>query len=131
MKILSGNLNGKNIDCCCRCCHASFNLESREDFLIGWHYKPLDKYLNYDFKTMIPCYHVKCPVCGNITYIGFDYRDYDEATINAYGDVIFNRDDWEDRYRYSERQIDTTSDEYKNLFQREYLCELVGERNEH
>ena len=104
MKILSGDLSGKDINFSCRCCNASFNLESKDDFYIKWMYKPINRYGYQDRNIKIPVYSVICPVCGYKEYIGEDPRDcgddYNETLIrNVYANIIFNRDDWGNRYK--------------------------------
>ena len=105
MKILSMDLKGEDINFGCKCCNASFNLESKDDFYIGnWVYKPINRYGVSDFNIKIPEYSVKCPVCGYETYIGLDPRDcgedYNMAIIQGvYADIIFNRKDWKERYK--------------------------------
>ena len=105
MKILSGNLNNKDINFNCGCCNANFNLESRDDFYIrDWKYKPINRDGIYDYNIKIPEYSVKCPVCGYETYIGLDPtdcgEDFNKALIRGvYADVIFNRNDWKARYK--------------------------------
>ena len=105
MKIISMDLNGKDINFVCKCCNASFNLESKDDFYIGnWVYKPIDRERRCDYNIKIPEYSIKCSVCGYETYIGFDYRDcgedFNKVFIQSvYADIIFNRNDWEERYK--------------------------------
>ena len=42
MKILSGDLNGKDINFICQRCNANFNLESKDDFCIhNWFVHPI------------------------------------------------------------------------------------------
>ena len=101
MKILSGNLNGEDINVNCSRCNANFSLESRDDFYIhNWVFKPINRYGVYDYSIKIPEYYIKCPVCGYEIYIGLDPRDCEEAIIhNVYADIIFNRKDWVERYK--------------------------------
>ena len=105
MKILSGNLNNKDINFNCKCCNASFNLESKDDFHIGnWVYKPISRDGIYDYNIKIPEYSVKCPICGYETYIGTDPIDCGEdfnigMLRGVYADIIFNRKDWVERYK--------------------------------
>lgn len=105
MKILFGNLNDKDINFNCKCCNASFNLESKDDFYIGnWTYKPISRYGAYDFNIKIPEYSIKCPVCGFVTYIGTDPMDCGEdfnvgMLRGVYANIIFNRKDWKERYK--------------------------------
>ena len=105
MKILSGNLRDKDINFNCGRCNANFNLESRDDFYIrNWVYKPIDRDGVYDFNIKIPDYYIKCPVCEYETHIGLDPRDCGEdfnGTLirNVYADIIFNRNDWEEKYK--------------------------------
>lgn len=110
MKILSMDLNGKDINFGCRCCNASFNLESREDFFIHWVYKPIDREGRIDRNIKIPEYSIKCPVCGYETYIGVDPtdcgEDYNEVImLGVYAGIIFNREDWLERYKTEVRII--------------------------
>ena len=109
MKILSGDLNSKDVNCCCRCCNASFSLESREDFDVCWKYKPINVF-QYDRNTMIPEYSIICPVCGCGIYVGLDPLDCDEDYNKAlmrgmYADIIFNRKDWVERYKTEIKHI--------------------------
>ena len=104
MKILSGNLKDKDINISCKCCNANFNLESKDDFNINWIYKPVNRDGVRDYNIKIPEYSIKCPVCGYKTYIGLDYRDcgedFNKVFIQSvYTDIIFNRNDWEERYK--------------------------------
>ena len=105
MKILSGNLKDKDINFNCKRCNANFNLESRDDFYIGnWIYKPINRHGICDYNIKIPEYSIKCPVCRYEIYIGIDPmdcgEDFNKSTIrNIYGDIIFNRDDWKERYK--------------------------------
>lgn len=104
MKILSGDLKGKDINFTCLCCQANFNLESKDDFDIHWKYKPIDKYGVCDWNIKIPKYSIKCPVCGYETYLGIDPmdcgKDYNELMVRGvYADIIFNREDWKERYK--------------------------------
>lgn len=105
MKVLSGNLKDKDINFTCACCHAVSVLESTEDFYISWVSKPVNNQERDDL-IKIPQYSVKCPVCGYINYIGLDPRDCGEdfGAVNRQGllaDIIFNREDWESRYKVS------------------------------
>ena len=104
MKILSGDLNGKDINCCCRCCNASFSLESREDFCVSWKYKPIGSRGQCDCSIKIPDYSIKCPVCGCEIFVGVDPldcgEDYNKVLMrNVYAGIIFNRKDWVERYK--------------------------------
>lgn len=104
MRILSGNLKDKDINFNCKCCNANFNLESRDDFYIrDWKYKPINRYGFCDRNIKIPEYSIRCPICGYETYIGLDPRDcgedYNNGLVNVYADIIFNRKDWEERYK--------------------------------
>ena len=104
MKILSGNLKDKDIHFNCERCNANFILESRDDFYIyNWVYKPINRDGVCDFNIKIPEYYIKCPVCGYETRIGLDHRDcgedYNNGLVNVYADIIFNRKDWEERYK--------------------------------
>ena len=105
MKILTMNLNGENINFSCLCCYASFNLESKDDFYISnWVFKPINRFGVCDYNIQIPEYNIECPVCGYKTYIGLDFRDcgddFNNALIrNVYAEIIFNRKDWEERYK--------------------------------
>lgn len=104
MKILSMGLSGKDINFCCKCCNANFNLESKDDFNIRWEYKPVNRYGMCDYNIKIPEYSVKCPVCGYETYIGIDPMDCGEdfnkaMGQNVYAVIIFNRKDWKERYK--------------------------------
>ena len=102
MKILSGNLNDKDINFNCRCCNANFILESKDDFYIrSWIYKPINADI-CDFSIKIPEYSIVCPVCGYEHYIGMDTADCGKdfrPYHNVYTDVIFNRKDWKERYK--------------------------------
>lgn len=110
MKILSGNLNDKDINFNCKCCYANFILESSDDFYIdNWVAMPIGRG-RYNFKIKIPEYKVKCPVCGYVTYIGLDpmdcSEDFNKVIIqSAYADIIFNRKDWEERYKTEVKHI--------------------------
>lgn len=105
MKILSGNLKDKDINFNCERCNANFILESRDDFYIhNWVYKPIDRDGIHDYNIKIPEYSIKCPVCGHETYIGLDPRDcgddFNNVLIrNVCAEIIFNRKDWEERYK--------------------------------
>ena len=104
MKILSGNLKDKDINFDCICCRANFNLESKDDFHIHWIYKPMSRNGIYDHNIKIPEYSIRCPVCGYKTYIGTDPADCGEdfnkgMLRGAYANVIFNRNDWKERYK--------------------------------
>lgn len=105
MKILSGNLKDKDINISCKYCNANFNLESKDDFYINnWIYKPINKDGICDYNIKIPEYNIKCPVCDNIIYIGIDPldcgKDFNKGMIRgAYANIIFNRKDWEERYK--------------------------------
>jgi len=105
MKILSMDLNGKDINFSCKCCNAVFNLESREDFFISnWIYKPIDREGRIDRSIKIPEYSIKCPVCDFVTYIGTDPMDCGEdfnivILRGTYANAIFNRKDWKERYK--------------------------------
>lgn len=106
MRILSGNLRDKDINFNCIRCNANFNLESKDDFYIRhWVYKPINGDGICDFNVKIPDYYIKCPVCGYETHIGLDPRDCGEdfnrvlIIRNVYADIIFNREDWEERYK--------------------------------
>ena len=111
MKILFGNLQGKDINFNCIRCKANFNLKSKDDFCINnWVYKPINRDVLFDYDIKIPEYRVKCPVCGYKTYIGLDPRDCGEdfnkvVTRNAYADIIFNREDWVERYKTEVKQL--------------------------
>ena len=111
MKILSGNLKDKDINFNCECCNANFILESKEDFCVRWIYKPIDRYGIHDHNIQIPEYSIICPVCGRETYIGLDHKDCGEDfnkvfLRNIYADIIFNRNDWAERYK-TEVKINT------------------------
>ena len=105
MKILSGNLNDKDINFNCECCNSNFNLESRDDFYIyNWVFKPINRDGICDYNIKIPEYYIECPVCGHGIYIGLDPRDcgedFNKVLIrNVYADIIFNRKDWVKRYK--------------------------------
>lgn len=109
MKILSGNLRDKDINFNCGCCNANFNLETRDDFCIrNWKYKPINRDGICDYNIRIPEYSIICPVCGYETYIGLDPMDCGEdfnKVLNVYADIIFNRKDWEERYKTEVKQI--------------------------
>lgn len=112
MKILSGNLKDKDINFNCKCCNANFNLESKDDFYINnWVYKPISRDGICDYNIKVPNYSIKCPICGYETHIGLDYRDcgedFNKVFIQSvYADIIFNRNDWEERYK-TEVKINT------------------------
>ncbi len=103
MKIISGNLKGENIQFNCNCCNCTYEIESREDFIIRWFFKPLRNGA-HDWNTEIPEYSVVCPVCGRDTYIGFDEADYDGRFLpNCYNEIIMSRPDWNSRYKVEPR----------------------------
>lgn len=95
----------------CKCCNTTFILESKDDFYIrNWVYKPITRYGLCDYNIKIPEYSVKCPMCGYETYIGLDPMDCGEdfnkaLTQNVYADIIFNRKDWEEKYKTKVKYI--------------------------
>ena len=104
MKIISGNLNGENIQLCCPCCYCTYELESKDDFIIHWIFKPSGDFC--DYFTEIPEYKVKCPVCGHEIYVGIDNNDCNnwKGASNVFGDIIMNRSDWKNRYKVEPRK---------------------------
>lgn len=104
MKIISGNLNGENIQLCCPCCHCTYELESKDDFTIHWIFKRSGDFC--DYSTEIPEYKVKCPVCGYEVYVGIDNNDCDNwrGVRGVFGDIIMNRSDWKSRYKVEPRK---------------------------
>lgn len=104
MKIISGDLRAANIQINCECCHATYELENREDFYIEWVFKPL-KNDTYDSTTKIPEYYIHCPVCKHEVYLGIDSRDYDGKQYGLFNDIIMSRPDWEERYKVSPMKV--------------------------
>lgn len=95
----------------CKCCNTHFVLESKDDFYINrWVYKPIDRHGVCDYNIKIPEYSIICPMCGDKIYVGLDPRDcgedFNKAMMqNVYADIIFNREDWEERYKTEVKHI--------------------------
>jgi hypothetical protein len=110
MKILASGLNGKDINYCCEHCGCVLSLESKEDFYIAWVDKPYGTHFWEVYKdTQIPVYNIMCPECGNIVNIGGDPMDLDEnlrnqLCLNNIAEIIFNREDWKERYKTDVRR---------------------------
>jgi hypothetical protein len=93
----------KNIVFYCCNCKKRFEIKSRDEFLIEYKYRP------FDHKIMIPSYGVKCPQCENIRYLGFDPKDLLEGFEDCnWGDgkVVFNRDDWVERFKMPIKKVE-------------------------
>lgn len=103
MKIISGNLKGENIQINCKCCHCTYEIESREDFSIQWVLKPVKDW--YDTNIEIPAYSVICPQCGVDIFIGLDKEDHEGVGIlrNFFNEIIMSRPDWKSRYKVEPR----------------------------
>lgn len=119
VKIIAGDLRGKNIQIHCECCSCVYELESREDFTISWIYKPIGDH--YDYNTMIPQYSMTCPNCGHNVYVGLDNSDYEGGHFlkNCYNDIIMNRPDWRTRYKT------------EPIKKENYEREIFNSKNEH
>ena len=108
MKIIqSGLLNRRGIVIQCKFCKCVYMIENKKDWEgsvvldLSWYKIDTEakKYVNYQ---------CSCPECGEIECFGINHNEYnnDEGIHFVKVYPIFDRDDWEERYKLSVEEVE-------------------------
>ena len=104
MKIIHGGfLNRRGIVIQCKFCKCVYMIENKKDWEISIVQSPsLKKYIDYQ---------CSCPECGDTVYFGIDQNEYNKNEDGSMASFhpIFDRDDWEERYKLSIEEVVRTS----------------------
>jgi len=101
MKVIqSGLRNKKGITLQCECCGCVYMIENKKDWKIHIiNSIKGNKYIEY---------YINCPDCGESYYIGVDCNEYnrkEEGNLLSKFRPIFDREDWEERYKLNIEEV--------------------------